>query len=78
MALSRSIHPPGGATALLATLGASKAGGLGLLLPLFLGSLALVSIRWLLDESIAMCTRRTSDALPESTHADAGIDELAS
>jgi CBS domain-containing membrane protein len=54
MVLSRSVHPPGGATALLATLGGQKLGAAPLLLPLLLGCIALVSVRWLLDQSIRL------------------------
>jgi hypothetical protein len=54
MALSRSIHPPGGATALLATLGGADGGALGFVLPLVLGCAALVSVRWLLDQGIRL------------------------
>ncbi len=52
MVLSRSVHPPGGATALLATLAGTKLGVLAFALPLLLGCLSLVGIRWLLDQSI--------------------------
>jgi CBS domain-containing membrane protein len=52
MVLSRSIHPPGGATALLATLAGAKLGVLDFALPLLLGCVSLVGIRWLLDQSI--------------------------
>jgi CBS domain-containing membrane protein len=52
MVLSKSIHPPGGATALLATLGAQKLGVAALLLPLLAGCGALVGIRWLVDRSV--------------------------
>jgi CBS-domain-containing membrane protein len=62
MVMSRSIHPPGGATALLATLGGRELGVLALLLPLFLGCLALVGIRWLLDGSIQLWERRSPAA----------------
>lgn len=54
MVASRSIHPPGGATALLATLGAHKLGSGGFLLPLLAGCTSLVCIRWLLDRGIAV------------------------
>ena len=57
MVLSRSIHPPGGATALLATLGGQKLGVLEFVLPLLAGCLALVSVRWLLDRSIGLLKR---------------------
>lgn len=53
MVLSKSVHPPGGATALLATLGGQKLGVAPLLLPLLAGCGALVAIRWLLDRGIA-------------------------
>ena len=49
MVLSRSIHPPGGATALFTTLGGLERGIAALLLPLIAGCIALVSIRWVLD-----------------------------
>ncbi|HEX6245915.1 MAG TPA: HPP family protein [Polyangiales bacterium] len=58
MVLSRSIHPPGGATALLTTLGGQKLGVLPLFLPLLAGCASLVAIRWLLDRSIAWWSER--------------------
>src|SRR5262245_19853848 len=48
MVVTRSIHPPGGATALLATLTGAKLGVLAFALPLLLGCLSLVGIRWLM------------------------------
>jgi len=49
MVLTKSIHPPGGATALLATLGGHKLSAGPIFLPLLAGCLSLVGIRWLLD-----------------------------
>jgi CBS domain-containing membrane protein len=56
MVLSRSVHPPGGATALFAVLG-GRALHLGALLPLLAGCALLVGTRWLLDTTIALRTR---------------------
>lgn len=49
MVLSKSIHPPGGATALLTTLAGQKVSVLGGVLPLLAGCVTLVGVRWLLD-----------------------------
>jgi CBS domain-containing membrane protein len=54
MVLSKSVHPPGGATALLTAIGGHKLGSGAILLPLFMGCAALVGIRWLLDRGIAL------------------------
>jgi len=54
MVLSRSVHPPGGATALLATLGGRTSTVGAFVLPLLLGCISLLSIRWLLDRSIEL------------------------
>jgi CBS domain-containing membrane protein len=61
MVLSRSVHPPGGATALLATLAGPKLGVLAFVLPLLLGCLALVGVRWLLDQSIRLGFARSPE-----------------
>lgn len=58
MVLSRSVHPPGGATALLATIAGQKSGTLPLILPLLAGCVALVLVRWLLDQSIRLGLRQ--------------------
>jgi CBS-domain-containing membrane protein len=60
MVLSKSVHPPGGATALLATLAGTKLGAGAFLLPLLSGCISLVGIRWLLDRSIGLWSRRSS------------------
>jgi CBS-domain-containing membrane protein len=52
MVLSKSIHPPGGATALLATLGGHKLGAGQIFLPLLAGCMSLIGIRWLLDRAL--------------------------
>lgn len=57
MVSSRSVHPPGGATALLTAIGGHKLGSGAVLLPLLAGCTSLVSIRWLLDRSIALFSR---------------------
>jgi CBS domain-containing membrane protein len=57
MVLSKSVHPPGGATALLAALGGQKLGMGAILLPLLAGCTSLVSIRWVLDRGIGLWTR---------------------
>jgi len=57
MVLSKSVHPPGGATALLATLGGHKLGVGAILLPLLAGCVSLVSIRWVLDRGIGLWSR---------------------
>jgi CBS domain-containing membrane protein len=62
MVLSRSVHPPGGATALLATIGGPKLAPLSLLLPLLSGCMALVCVRWLLDQSIRLGLRAARSA----------------
>jgi CBS-domain-containing membrane protein len=60
MVTTRSIHPPGGATALLAVIGGPKL-GFGLdLLPLALGCLTLVGTRWLLDSALELVEARGS------------------
>lgn len=57
MVLSKSVHPPGGATALLTAIGGHKLAAGAIMLPLFGGCVALVSIRWLLDHGIRLCGR---------------------
>lgn len=59
MVLSKSVHPPGGATALLATLAGTKLGAGAFLLPLLSGCVSLVGIRWLLDRSIGLWSARS-------------------
>jgi CBS domain-containing membrane protein len=71
MVLSRSVHPPGGATALLATLAGTKLGAGAFLLPLLSGCISLVGIRWLLDRGIGLWSRR-SLALPTDVCEQAG------
>ncbi|HEY6880643.1 MAG TPA: HPP family protein [Polyangiales bacterium] len=60
MVLSKSVHPPGGATALLTAIGGHKLGSGAVLLPLVLGCVALVAIRWLLDRGIALLAPSSS------------------
>lgn len=54
MVLSKSIHPPGGATALLTTLAGHKVGMLAGILPLLAGCATLVSVRWLVDVGVRL------------------------
>ncbi len=54
MVLSKSVHPPGGATALLTALGGHRLGSGAIMLPLFAGCIAMLSIRWLLDRGITL------------------------
>ncbi|HEX5655857.1 MAG TPA: HPP family protein [Polyangiales bacterium] len=54
MVLSKSVHPPGGATALLTALGGHKLGSGAILLPLLAGCLAMLGIRWVLDLGIGL------------------------
>lgn len=58
MVATRSIHPPGGATALLTVLTSRGDVHLSDLVPLLLGCLTLVSIRRLLDAVLAWSARR--------------------
>ena len=60
MVLSRSIHPPGGATALLATLGGPKLSGGALLVTLLAGCATLVGVRWLVDLGVRLSERSPS------------------
>lgn len=54
MVATKSVHPPGGATALLAVLSAGgQSGGAALLLPVLLGCLTLISIRRVLESATA-------------------------
>ena len=62
MVLSRSIHPPGGATALFTTLGGLERGIGALLLPLIAGCVVLMAIRWLLDWGTELWRRRIEPA----------------
>jgi CBS domain-containing membrane protein len=64
MVLSKSVHPPGGATALLTALGGHKLGSGAVLLPLLVGCVALVGIRWLLDRGIAISRTTIAPSLP--------------
>lgn len=65
MVLSRSIHPPGGATALLTTLGGARLAAPAQFVPLMAGCAALVAIRWLLDRSIGLWgARGAADTAP--------------
>lgn len=70
MVLSRSIHPPGGATALLCVLANRKlAGGLPLV-PLLAGCMVLVTVRWLLDQAIELAKTRLGLVAPSVEIAD--------
>lgn len=73
MAVSKCIHPPGGATALLATLGGLQ-GSLGnFLLPLLAGCVVLVGVRGGLDRGIAFWTsRKQVDSRGRSAARDSG------
>lgn len=63
MVLTRSVHPPGGATALLATLAGQRAGWSGgFCLPLLIGCTTLVSIRSALDHGLALLGARDDQA----------------
>jgi len=53
MVATKSVHPPGGATALLAVLSHASLGTGALLLPVLLGCVTLIAIRRLLDLLIA-------------------------
>lgn len=70
MVATRSIHPPGGATALLATLAGGKVGALGFIVPLSLGCLSLVSVRWLLDQGIRLTLGAAGPALEQPASLD--------
>ena len=59
MAVSRSIHPPGGATALLAVLSGRELGHGAPLLPLLAGCVLIVGVRRLLDGAIQLSRART-------------------
>ncbi|MFT3922202.1 MAG: HPP family protein [Myxococcales bacterium] len=67
MVLSRSIHPPGGATALLATLGGPKLSALAFCACLLTGCFTLCSVRWLVDFGVRISER----SVPRSA-TDAG------
>jgi CBS-domain-containing membrane protein len=61
MVLTRSVHPPGGATALLTTLAGRSLDSAWDLAPLLAGCLTLVAVRGLLDRVIGwVVTRRRS------------------
>jgi CBS domain-containing membrane protein len=81
MVLSKSVHPPGGATALLAALGGHKFGVGAILLPLLAGCIALVSVRWLLDRGIGLWTTHEEvsvEARPRARERRADVrEELA-
>lgn len=62
MVCSRSIHPPGGATALLSVLGGQRDTFLPMLLPLLGGCLTLVAVRGFLDVGLAWLRADASDA----------------
>ena len=70
MVLSRSIHPPGGATALLCVLAQRELGSMRTLLPLLAGCLVLVSVRWLLDQAIELAKARRGLVAPAVEIAD--------
>ncbi|WP_437561595.1 HPP family protein [Sorangium sp. So ce542] len=82
MVTTKSLHPPGGATALLGVItGATPFA----MLPLALGCIALVSIRWLIDRAaVRMAPRKGALAgLPEPVPAvtrsvGAGLADLES
>lgn len=53
MFATRSFHPPGGATALLAVVLEPKLGFAMMLCPMLVGAFALVGTRWLLDRALS-------------------------
>lgn len=71
MVLSKSVHPPGGATALFAVLG-GRALHFGALLPLLAGCALLVGTRWLLDMAIVLRAPRA--AIAETACSATGPD----
>jgi CBS-domain-containing membrane protein len=67
MLASRSFHPPGGATALLAVVAEKKLGFGMVLCPMAIGALILVATRMLIDASIVWFAPRSSEPLAEVT-----------
>lgn len=63
MVMTRSLHPPGGATALLAVLMQPKLGPWLILCPALVGALLIISTRHLLDRSLSFWWARESAAL---------------
>lgn len=72
MVATKSIHPPGGATALLAILGGQKPSLAMALLPLFAGCLVLVAVRWLLDRGIALASDFSERFVEAEARAELG------
>lgn len=62
MLATRSFHPPGGATALLAVVAEQRLGFAMALCPMLLGALALVSIRHAIDRGVALWSPATLPA----------------
>jgi CBS domain-containing membrane protein len=58
MLATRSFHPPGGATALLAAIAQPKLGFSMVLCPMLAGTLLLVAVRFSLDRSLAVVLQR--------------------
>jgi CBS domain-containing membrane protein len=69
MLATRSFHPPGGATALLAVVAEKKLGFGMVLCPMLIGAVILVATRMLMDLSIAMLT--PSEPVSEASELDA-------
>lgn len=72
MVLSKSIHPPGGATALLTTLAGHEVGVVGCVVPLLAGCVTLVGVRWLLDFGV-----RRWDAFSSAVQASTSLNDEA-
>ncbi len=73
MLATRSFHPPGGATALLAVLAEGSQGLSVLLSPVLLGAVTLTATRLGLDASIGWATRgRALEGVEESRAAEPG------
>lgn len=63
MLATKSFHPPGGATALLAAVSMPKLGFGMILCPVLLGAVLLVAIRFALDFALAWTQREDDDEL---------------
>jgi CBS-domain-containing membrane protein len=74
MLATRSVHPPGGATALLAVVSERKLGFSMLLCPALLGAVALCSMRLVLDSALQWWSARAS--APRQEADAAGLPEV--
>ena len=77
MVATRTIHPPGGATALLTVLGGMKLGPALTVCSALVGSTLLVAVRMMLDGSLSWWLSRSVQALPVQVEIPDVLEETA-